>query len=85
MLQPLVKTNVSLKDLSETKVSNEEQFFEIIKKALNNRSVNTNANLQNKSHSIVIMKIFTTNLIDMTTKCGKLYLVDLASKKPYNI
>ena len=92
LLEPQ-KTNLSIRenkikgiyieDLSEKKVTNIEEVFELMKIGTDNRSVGkTNMNEHSsRSHSIFIMQISQTNLIDLSVKIGRLYLVDLAGSE----
>ena len=74
---------VFIEDLSEKKVTSEEEVLEIMKLGLDNRSIGkTNMNEHSsRSHSIVIIQVSQTNLSDLTIKTGKLYLVDLAGSE----
>lgn len=74
---------VYIEELSERKINNVDEVFEFIKIGLDNRSIaKTNMNEQSsRSHSIFLMTIISTNLIDLTVKTGKLYLIDLAGSE----
>ncbi len=74
---------IYIESLSEYIVDSAGKVLNLIKKGMNNRSVNaTNMNEQSsRSHCIVVLNIIQNNLKDLSAKAGKLYLVDLAGSE----
>lgn len=92
LLQPL-KSNlkvhedrtrgVFIDDLTEEYVSNDAEVYELMRIGIDNREVGfTQMNAgSSRSHSIFIITITQTSLVNYSSKTGKLYLVDLAGSE----
>ncbi|CAG9316919.1 unnamed protein product [Blepharisma stoltei] len=74
---------VYISGLSTHYVSNNVEVLDLMKIGLKNREVgHTNMNSESsRSHSIFIMTIQQTNTLDLSSKTGKMYIVDLAGSE----
>ena len=74
---------VYVSDLTEESIISDSEIYNLMKIGTENRKVgatNMNEN-SSRSHSIFLLTITQTNLIDFSAKTGKLYLVDLAGSE----